>query len=233
MTDINAKSCGEAPTRKQMLSGGNNNIGIEDYEREFGFLRLPGMPQPSQYENKQRYIFVYYLRMIMITAAASLFVSFVVCIAICFTGDKYISSLYDSSAYFLKVWPWGESMQWQLGFAGRMPEPDQRKFVVACSTISGTWLIWLSYVACSGVFSGNRRSFFDSKGIFMFAFIAAIAWLCASQDLSNNPSIGPSLFDTFPQLLVKMTLIISFAYWSLGFFIFLFLARIRRSAPKL
>ncbi|QKC82569.1 hypothetical protein [Mesorhizobium sp. NZP2077] len=233
MTDINAKSCGKYHTRQKMLAGGNNNIDIEDYERELGFLRLPGMPQLSQYENKQRYIFAYYLRMMMIMSIVSLFVSFMVCIAIFFASDKYISSLYNSSAYFLKIWPWSESMQWQLGFAGRMPEPDQRKFVVACSTTSGTWLIWLSYVAFSGLFNGNRRSFFDGKRIFMFAVIAAIAWLCASQDLFNNPSIGPSLFDTLPQLLVKMTLIISFAYWSLGLFIFLFLAKIRSSTSKL
>jgi len=232
MTDINAKSCGKDHTRKQMLAGGNNNIGMEDYEREFGFLRLPAMPQLSQYENKQRYIFTYYLRMMMIMAMASLFVSFMACIAIFFTSDEYVSILYNSSAYFLKIWPWGESIQWQLGFAGRMPEPDQRRFVVACSTISATWLIWLSYVACSGVFNGNRRSFFDGKGIFMFAVITAIAWLCASQDLFTNPSIGPSLFDALPPLLIKETFIISFAYWSLGFSIFLLLARLKGSISR-
>lgn len=217
-----------------MLSGAKADFSIENYEREFAFLGLKNIPGMTYSDSKRRYIFAYYLYKFMIASIFAAFASVICCISIIYSPEAIISAFYGEFS-LAAAWPWNQNQELQLEFTGHLSGLDQRRFLVSCGAISVIWMIFVGYNTIVGVFNSNRYSSLNVKALALWLVAALLMWLCSSFDLFTGDSVGPSVVDSLPLLVLKKCLIISFTYWLSGYLIFLSLAKFKywkSSKPK-
>ncbi|WP_284311834.1 hypothetical protein [Labrys miyagiensis] len=205
------------------------NVSLETYRKTFPFSVKTNRIYANEYTYKFGYLMVLRGYIMVFGGIASITLSIVFCLL--FTEIDAFRQTFMQIPLPEWAWPWNhlsrEFMLQNLVDGNLLLSKNEiDTYLRVCDFVSLFWLIWLILISFANVIIVG--GFDVRKALITLAVVAIFLVWASAQNILLYKSIAPSVYDDLLCLALKKTIIISFTYFILTYFITILIVQFKR-----